>query len=86
VKLKDIWTLIAEDYQAQRELEKRKRDTRALTQSTLNYPVIEAIVRAAADQQPGFYSVITFSDGARWEFGVKEKASRGPARTDGETF
>jgi hypothetical protein len=64
------------------EIERKTRAFIKLTKRTLNYPLLEQIVAAASRQNPGFYSVITFDDGTKWEFGIREK----PMRAEGETF
>ena|GEM_PF-1918452 len=81
----DAWKLFHDEFKAQRALDKKRREYVKLTQKNLDYPLLESITKAAAAQQPGFYSVITFADGARWEFGVRE-GSKPPARQEGETF
>jgi hypothetical protein len=73
VRPKDILSLILEEYRNQRELEKKRKRFERLTKQTLNYSLIEEIVAAASKQQPGFYSTITFSDGTKWDFGIKER-------------
>lgn len=80
--LKDAWEAFLEEWTKQREIERKKKAFETFTRKTLNYPLIEQIVNAAAAQAPGFYSVLKFPDGTTWEFGRKDK----PLRLDGETF
>ncbi len=82
MQIKDALALFLEDFRKQRDIERKKREFTELTQKKLNYTLIEEIVAAAARQQPGFYSVLTFPDGTKWEFGIKDK----PARKEGEAF
>jgi hypothetical protein len=83
--LKDAWVLFLDEFKSQRALDKKRREYVKLTQKNLDYPLLESITQAAAKQQPGFYSVITFADGARWEFGVRT-GSKASARNPDETF
>ena len=78
MKLKEAWALISEEFKTQRELEKKRKRFERLTKQTLNYSLLEEIVLAASKQQPGFYSTITFSDGTKWDFGVKEQNAPKP--------
>ena len=81
----DAWKLFVDDFKSQHALSKKRKEYVNLTSKTLDYHLIESITRAAAAQKPGYYSVITFADGARWEFGVREGA-RPPARQPDEKF
>ncbi len=83
--LKDAWGLFLAEFKAQRALEKKRREYVILTQKNLDYPLIEGITSAVAKQRPGFYSVITFADGAKWEFGIREGSKPAPRQPD-ESF
>jgi hypothetical protein len=85
VILIDAWKLFSDEFKSQRALDKKRREYVKLTQANLDYPLIESLTRASAAQRPGFYSVITFADGARWEFGVREGTREAPRKAD-ETF
>ncbi len=80
--LKDAWDVFHEAWKEQREIERKKRAYTKFTKNNLNYTLIDDMVEAATRQAPGFYSVITFPDGTKWEFGMKAKSSH----VDGETF
>jgi hypothetical protein len=82
----DAWKLIRDDWKAQRDLERRRRQFIDLKKSPLSYPVLEAMVAAAVKQNPGFYSELTFADGSKWEFGVREHRPLRPAPHEGERF
>ena len=79
---KDAWPLFLEAYNKQRDLKRKREDFDRLASHPLNYQMIEEIVKVVADQNPGFYSFITFKDGARWEFGIKESAKPAPRQPD----
>ena len=79
---KEAWPLFLDVYNKQRELKRKREQFDKLTNQPLNYQIIEDIVKAAADQQPGFYSFITFKDGARWEFGIRENSKPAPRQPD----
>jgi hypothetical protein len=85
VKVLDAFRLLKQESDRQRDLERRRREIIELRKHPLNYPLLEALVNAAAKQNPGFYSELTFSDGSKWEFGVRERHMR-PAAPHDETF
>lgn len=76
MNLKDTWQLVKETWHAERELERKRREYIDLKKRPLNYPLIESIVKAAAAQNPGFYTIITFVDGTKLELGVKRRGER----------
>jgi hypothetical protein len=86
VILIDAWKLFRDQFQAQRDLEKKRRAFNSLTDQPLNYQIIEDIARTVASQRPGFYSVLRFKDGNSWELGVRDTAAPEPRRKEGETF
>ncbi len=79
----DAWKLFVEHYKQEKELERKRKQYIKLTKQTLDYPLLESIIKAAAAQNPGFYSTITFTDGTKLELGVKAKSA---GRQDGGTF
>ncbi len=85
MKIKDAWSLFLESWNQQKQLENKRREFQKLTSSNLDYSMIEQITRAAAAQQPGFFSEITFPGGAVWKFGVREGSKPAPRQPD-ETF
>ncbi len=80
--VKDAWAIFREAISEQREIERKRKAFEKFTRKSLNYPLIEQMVEAAAKQAPGFYSTLKFPDGTIWEFGIKEKFKR----ADGEAF
>ncbi len=85
MRILDAYRLLKQEADRQRDLERRRREIIELQKRPLNYPLLEGLVNAAAKQNPGFYSEITFSDGSRWEFGVRERRMR-PAPPHDESF
>jgi hypothetical protein len=77
---KSAWTLFLESWNQQKQLEKKRREFQNLTSSNLEYSMLEQITRAAAAQQPGFFSEITFPGGAVWKFGVREGSKPAPRK------
>jgi len=82
VRFLEAWTLLKQEADRKRELERRRREYIDLEKHPLNYPLIEALVAAAAKQNPGFYSEITFPGGVKWTFGVKGRAQQQGAPHD----
>ncbi len=80
----DAWKLFVDHYRTEKQLERSRKQYIRLTKQTLNYPVLERIVKAAAAQNPGFYATVTFTDGTKLELGVKARSDKG--RQDGGTF
>ncbi len=78
----EAWSLLKQEADRKRELERRRREYIDLEKHPLNYPLIEALVAAAAKQNPGFYSEITFPGGVKWTFGVKGRAQQQGAPHD----
>lgn len=78
----DAWQAFKDEFTKQREIERKKKAFETFTRKTLNYPLIEQIVNAAAAQNPGFFSILKFPDGTTWEFGKKDPA----VRRDNETY
>ncbi len=85
MRIIDTYRLLKQESDRQRELERRRQEIIELKKRPLNYPLLEALVKAAAEQNPGFYSEITFSDGSKWEFGVRDRRMR-PAPPHDESF
>ncbi len=79
---REALSVFLETLRSEQELARKRKQFLRLNRETLNYPLIQQIVEAAAKQQPGFFSTLTFSDGTKWDFGVREKAQR----VDGEAF
>lgn len=82
--LTDAWKIFVDAFREQRALDRKRKAFEKFTRNTLNYPLIEEIVRASARQNPGFYSRLIFPDGTRWEFGVMDK--RGPRDPEAQAF
>jgi hypothetical protein len=85
VRFLEAWALLKQEADRQRELERRRREYIDLQKHPLNYPLIEALVNAAAKQNPGFYSEITFPGNVKVTFGVRDRVPRSAPPHD-ETF
>jgi len=85
VRFLEAWSLLKQEADRERELERRRREYIDLQKRPLNYPLIEALVAAAAKQNPGFFSEITFPGGVKWTFGVRGRTQQSAPPHD-ETF
>ena len=86
MELIDAWAAFVADFKTRKELEKKRRQFKSLTDQPLNYQIIEDIARVVSSQRPGFYSILKFKDGNSWELGIRESARQAPARQPDETF
>ena len=82
----DAWKLFYDEFTAQRLLIKKRREYVALTGRNIDIPLLEALSKSVARQQPGFYTTLKFTDGTTLEFGVREGQKQPPRRQEGETF
>jgi nitric oxide reductase activation protein len=82
--VKEAWALFLDEFKAQRAIDKKRREYVRLTSKNLDYPLLESITKAVAQQAPGFYTRITI-EGAVIEFGIKENA-KSAARQPDERF
>jgi len=82
VRFLEAWSLLKQEADRERELERRRREYIDLQKRPLNYPLIEALVAAAARQNPGFYSEITFPGNVKWTLGFTGLAPQQAAPHD----